>query len=147
MCFSTALVRAVVTVGTGQADHAVRFLVDMMVLIVPPDSADEIQATKAGILQLPDVYAGGKPDLPGVQRTAMELKWLAAQRATEACKPSVVVACTKRPSSFADLHNSIEDHRRCSVQDRDSRCRSAECPCSVQCCNSYHKPRCGFSWR
>ena len=52
------------TVGVGQIDHAVRALVDTVALVVVPESGDTIQAMKAGILELADVYVVNKADRP-----------------------------------------------------------------------------------
>lgn len=62
------------TVGSGQGDTAVRDLVDLVVLLVQPESGDEFQWEKAGLLEVADVVVVHKADLPGAEQTAAELR-------------------------------------------------------------------------
>jgi LAO/AO transport system kinase len=56
------------TVGVGQAEHAVKALVDTVVLLMQPETGDAVQALKAGILEVADIIVISKSDLPGAQR-------------------------------------------------------------------------------
>jgi LAO/AO transport system kinase len=49
------------TVGVGQAEYTIRTLVDTVVLILVPHSGDAIQAMKAGILEMADIYVVNRP--------------------------------------------------------------------------------------
>lgn len=62
------------TVGVGQAEHAIRHLVDTVVVVVQPDSGDTVQAMKAGILEIADIYVVNKADLPGAPKTIAEIR-------------------------------------------------------------------------
>ncbi|MCS7014950.1 MAG: hypothetical protein NZM42_02375 [Gemmatales bacterium] len=62
------------TVGVGQADVAIGDLVDFLVLLIPPESGDEIQWEKAGLLEIADLVVVSKGDLPGAARTAAQLQ-------------------------------------------------------------------------
>lgn len=62
------------TVGVGQAEYAVRALVDTLVLVLIPESGDQVQAMKAGMLEMADIYVVNKADLPGAERIATELR-------------------------------------------------------------------------
>ena len=53
------------TVGVGQAEHAVKTLVDTVILLVQPETGDAIQALKAGILEIADIVVIAKCDLDG----------------------------------------------------------------------------------
>ena len=61
------------TVGIGQDQTAIHPLVDRLVLIVTPATGDEIQWDKAGVIELADVIAVNKADLPGADRVAADL--------------------------------------------------------------------------
>ena len=61
------------TVGSGQADVDVRNLVDVVVLLVQPESGDDVQWEKAGILECTDVVAVHKADLPTAEQTAAQV--------------------------------------------------------------------------
>ncbi|HVR79411.1 MAG TPA: methylmalonyl Co-A mutase-associated GTPase MeaB [Acidimicrobiia bacterium] len=54
------------TVGVGQSEVEVMDLVDVVVLVLGPDWGDQIQADKAGIVEITDVYVINKADRPGV---------------------------------------------------------------------------------
>ncbi|MFM7692691.1 MAG: methylmalonyl Co-A mutase-associated GTPase MeaB, partial [Actinomycetota bacterium] len=62
------------TVGAGQSDIRVADLVDVVVLALQPGSGDSVQAIKAGVMEIPDVVALTKSDLPGVDAFRSELR-------------------------------------------------------------------------
>jgi LAO/AO transport system ATPase len=62
------------TVGAGQGDTAIREIADAVVVLLQPESGDEIQGEKAGLLEIADVIAIHKADLPGVERAEAELR-------------------------------------------------------------------------
>jgi LAO/AO transport system ATPase len=55
------------TVGAGQGDTAVYDLADVVVLLVQPETGDDLQWEKAGLLEIADVVAIHKADLPGAE--------------------------------------------------------------------------------
>jgi LAO/AO transport system ATPase len=67
------------TVGAGQGDTAVRNLADVVVLLLQPETGDDLQWEKAGVLEVADVVVIHKADLPGAEhveaqvRSALEL--------------------------------------------------------------------------
>ena len=85
------------TVGVGQAEHAIRALVDTVVLLLQPETGDAIQALKAGILETADIVVIAKSDLPGAARlrehTASSLQ-LGKSRPTGWQVPIVPVSVT-----------------------------------------------------
>jgi LAO/AO transport system ATPase len=62
------------TVGAGQGDTAVAELADVLVLLVQPQTGDDLQWEKAGILEVADVIAVHKADLPGAEQTAAQVR-------------------------------------------------------------------------
>jgi len=61
------------TVGSGQADVEVATLADCVVVVSVPGLGDQLQAGKAGILEIGDIYAVNKRDLPGADTVAGHL--------------------------------------------------------------------------
>ena len=61
------------TVGVGQDQIAVRELVDTLVLLVTPNSGDEVQWEKAGLIEVADLVVVNKSDLPGADRVTQQL--------------------------------------------------------------------------
>lgn len=62
------------TVGSGQSDVEVATLADCVVVVSVPGLGDQLQAGKAGILEISDVYAVNKSDLPGASTVAAHLE-------------------------------------------------------------------------
>jgi LAO/AO transport system ATPase len=61
------------TVGAGQADVAVRGLADVVVLLLQPETGDEVQWEKAGVLEVADIVAINKGDLPHAQQVLAQV--------------------------------------------------------------------------
>src|SRR5258705_5227194 len=62
------------TVGTGQSEVEVAAAADTTVVLEAPEMGDEVQAIKAGLLEVADLVVGNKGDRPGAQRTAAQLR-------------------------------------------------------------------------
>jgi LAO/AO transport system kinase len=62
------------TVGTGQAEVEVAAAADTTVVLEAPEMGDEVQAIKAGLLEVADIVVVNKGDRPGAQRTAAQLR-------------------------------------------------------------------------
>jgi LAO/AO transport system kinase len=69
--FDTVLVE---TVGTGQSEVEVAAAADTTVVLEAPEMGDEVQAIKAGLLEVADIVVVNKADRPGAQRTAAQLR-------------------------------------------------------------------------
>ncbi len=101
------------TVGVGQAEHAVRAQVDTVVLVLLPDSGDAVQAMKAGIMEMADIFVVHKCDLPGAQRAATDLKRVAALQppAPRDWVPPILMTSCAQPESIAALSQAIDQHQ------------------------------------
>jgi LAO/AO transport system kinase len=66
------------TVGVGQAEVEVASLADSTLVIVAPGMGDSIQAAKAGILEIADIFVVNKNDRPGAQETIRDLRTMVA---------------------------------------------------------------------
>ena len=62
------------TVGTGQSEVEVAAAADTTVVLEAPEMGDEVQAIKAGLLEVADLVVVNKGDRPGAQRTAAQLR-------------------------------------------------------------------------
>ena len=60
--FDTVIVE---TVGAGQGDTAIRGVADVVIVLVQPETGDELQWEKAGQLEIADIVVVHKADLPG----------------------------------------------------------------------------------
>lgn len=62
------------TVGAGQGDTAVRGLADVVVLLLQPETGDDLQWEKAGVLEVADVVVIHKADLPGADQVEAQVR-------------------------------------------------------------------------
>jgi len=74
------------TVGVGQSEVDIAELADTTLVLVAPGMGDAVQAAKAGILEVGDVYVVTKSDREGADRTARELRQMLAQAGTRAMR-------------------------------------------------------------
>jgi len=84
------------TVGTGQSEVEVAATADTTVVLEAPDMGDEVQAIKAGLLEVADIVVVNKGDRPGAQRTAAQLR--AMLTVTASPRPATA---SPRPASAA----------------------------------------------
>jgi LAO/AO transport system kinase len=64
------------TVGVGQDEVEIAGVADVVVLVLVPGLGDDVQAIKAGIMEIADVFVINKADLPGAERLEAELRSL-----------------------------------------------------------------------
>jgi LAO/AO transport system kinase len=77
------------TVGTGQSEVEVAAAADTTVVLEAPEMGDEVQAIKAGLLEVADLVVVNKGDKPGAQRTAAQLRaMLVASAPRDGADPS-----------------------------------------------------------
>ena len=62
------------TVGVGQDEVEIARLADVTVVVLVPGMGDDVQAIKAGIMEIADVFVINKADLPGADKLEAELK-------------------------------------------------------------------------
>ena len=94
------------TVGSGQGDVAVRNLADVVVLMLQPESGDDVQWEKAGILECADVVVIHKADLPTAEQTAGQVRM--ALDLSPTGQVPVLRVSTKASQGHAELWQAIE---------------------------------------
>lgn len=114
------------TVGVGQAEVAVRALVDTLILVLLPESGDTVQAMKAGILEMGDVFVVNKADLPGARSLAREIGNMVRARAAgeNIWRPPVVMVSTRSGDGIDEMDMAIEAHRTWLREHDDPRQRA-----------------------
>jgi LAO/AO transport system kinase len=93
------------TVGAGQGDTTVRALVDVLVLLLQPETGDDLQWEKAGLLEVADVIVIHKADLPGADR--VEAQVLAALSLSHAPAVPVLRVSARTGVGVAELWQAI----------------------------------------
>lgn len=101
------------TVGSGQADVAIREIATTSVVVLVPHLGDEVQTLKAGLFEIADVFDVNKADLPGAELAARDLSELAALGKTQDNWTSRVVrTSTTIPSGIPELWEAVVAHER-----------------------------------
>ena len=102
------------TVGVGQSEVEIAAQADTCVVLLAPGMGDGIQAAKAGILEIGDVYVVNKADRDGADATARELNHmlgLGEARAAGDWRPPIVRTVAARSEGVDDLVEALEKHR------------------------------------
>jgi len=99
------------TVGVGQGEHDVAKAVDMTVVVLVPESGDEIQMMKAGLIEISDIFVVNKSDRDGAGRLAQSLKAILHTFTQKGkLEPPVFNTSADRKEGVADLYQGIIDH-------------------------------------
>ena len=101
------------TVGVGQAEVAIASLADTTLVIVAPGMGDSVQAAKAGILEIADIFVVNKSDRPGAQEAVRDLRTMLAMAPKHdegAWKPPIVLASAVSGEGIDDLVDRLDQH-------------------------------------
>jgi len=100
------------TVGVGQAEVEIASLADTSLVVVAPGLGDSIQAAKAGILEIADIFVVNKSDRPGAQEVVRDLRNMLAMAAygEGRWKPPIVSTTASTGDGIDDLVRSIDAH-------------------------------------
>jgi GTPase len=100
------------TVGVGQAEVEVATAADTTVVVVAPGWGDAVQASKAGILEIADVFVVNKADREGADEAVRDLEVMLKLGADLAWSPPVVRTSAQTHEGTSDLFEAIESHRK-----------------------------------
>jgi LAO/AO transport system kinase len=100
------------TVGVGQAEVAVAGLADTTLVITAPGMGDAIQAAKAGILEVADIFVVNKGDKPGAQETVRDLRTMTgmARRREGDWRPPIVTSTAATGDGIGELVGKLDAH-------------------------------------
>ncbi len=112
------------TVGTGQAEVEVMRAAQTVLVVSAPGMGDEVQAIKAGILEIADIFVVSKADKPGADQTVAELAMLLSldpnRRLHDKSKPywriPVLKTSAIKDQGITQLADAIEQHRQYLVE-------------------------------
>ena len=116
------------TVGVGQSEVDVVNAVDTVVLVLAPGAGDGVQAAKAGILEIADIYVVNKADRDGAEGVVRELRsmiGLGSQSKTS-WTPEIVTTVATTGQGLGDLVTAITKHHGWAVASGDRAARSIE---------------------
>jgi LAO/AO transport system kinase len=99
------------TVGVGQAEVEVAGATDTALVVVAPGWGDAVQAAKAGILEVADVFVVNKADRDGVNETVRDLNMMLRTGEHGAWLPPVVRTSTVSGEGLGELWEAVAKHR------------------------------------
>jgi LAO/AO transport system kinase len=103
------------TVGTGQAEVEVMRTAQTVLVVVAPGMGDDIQAIKAGILEIADIFVVSKADKPGADQTVAELAMLLSldpERRRAAWRTPIIKTSSIKEQGIAELADAVARHRQ-----------------------------------
>jgi LAO/AO transport system kinase len=95
------------TVGAGQSEVEIAEIADVCIVVNAPGLGDDVQAIKAGLLEIADVLVVNKADLPLAERTARQLRAMLALREESRRDVPVVLTVATDGRGIADLHAAV----------------------------------------
>jgi LAO/AO transport system kinase len=100
------------TVGVGQSEVEIAGLADTTLVLMAPGMGDGIQAAKAGILEIGDVYVINKADRDGADQVRRELRSMLAlaERPDDAWRPPIVKTVASKGEGLADVVAEVARH-------------------------------------
>lgn len=99
------------TVGVGQMEVEIASAADTTLVVVNPGWGDAMQANKAGLLEVADVFVINKADRPGVRETRRDLEQMLDLGRARAWRPLIVETCATNNEGTASLFEAIDAHR------------------------------------
>jgi LAO/AO transport system kinase len=98
------------TVGVGQAEVEITDACDTTLVVVNPGWGDAVQAAKAGLMEIADVFVVNKAERPGAKDAVRELKQMLDMSDAD-WRPEVIETVATKGEGIEDLWTAIEKHR------------------------------------
>jgi LAO/AO transport system kinase len=99
------------TVGVGQVEVEIASQADTTIVVVNPGWGDEVQAAKAGLLEIADIFVVNKADRPGADVTVSDLAGMLDLGARKRWQPPIVRTIATTGDGLAELWDEIGAHR------------------------------------
>ena len=100
------------TVGVGQMEVEIASAADTTVVVVTPGWGDSMQASKAGLLEVADVFVINKSDRPGGREARRDLEQMLDLARPGSWRPEIVDATATAGEGVADLWHAVARHRQ-----------------------------------
>ncbi len=99
------------TVGAGQDEVEVASMADTTVVVLTPGAGDDVQAMKAGMMEVADVLVVNKADLPGAESVVALLRAMITPASRGRLDVPVIETVATKGTGVGELADSIEAHR------------------------------------
>ncbi|HVP27121.1 MAG TPA: methylmalonyl Co-A mutase-associated GTPase MeaB [Candidatus Bathyarchaeia archaeon] len=121
------------TVGAGQSEVEIVKVADTVVVVHAPGLGDEIQAIKAGIMEIADVFVVNKADRDNANKAVMDIQAILQLSSKEGgWKPPVLKTVALTGEGVAELVEKLEEHRGFLEKDPESRLRLLRAEAEVE---------------
>jgi LAO/AO transport system kinase len=114
------------TVGVGQVEVEIAAEADTTVVVVTPGWGDSVQANKAGLLEMADLFAINKADRGGADETARDLEQMLDLSAPTDWRPPIIRTSAATGDGVSDMWDAVSEHRRFLEKDGRLERRRAE---------------------
>ena len=99
------------TVGVGQSEVEIAGLADTTILVLVPESGDEVQGIKSGVMEIADVFVVNKADRAGASSFYKNICMVAMSNSSEKWEIPVIKTVATDSSGIEELYNSILGHQ------------------------------------
>jgi LAO/AO transport system kinase len=100
------------TAGAGQTDLDIVELARTVIVVLSPGWGDEIQAFKAGLMEIGDIFVVNKADQPGANRTLLDIRGMMQTYGAERkWQPPVLLVDSLKPNGIPELVTAINEHQ------------------------------------
>ena len=115
------------TVGAGQSEVEIARLAETTVVVEVPEMGDEVQAIKAGLLEVADIVVVNKGDRPGADRAARQLRAMLSTAGGRIGRtpPKVLLTTATTGDGLAELADAVDAHRSAAREPLAARERAA----------------------
>ncbi len=96
------------TVGVGQSEVEIAGLADLSIVVLVPESGDEIQNIKSGLMEIADIFVVNKADREGATQFASNLKAAIQQKSPHI---PILKTCASRNEGIEELVQAIAEHQ------------------------------------
>lgn len=100
------------TVGVGQSEVDIVKTADTTIVVLTPASGDSVQTIKAGIMEIADVFAVNKSDLPGADKMVTEINMMLDMKRSPDWRPPVISTVSVKNEGIEELWKALRDHRQ-----------------------------------
>lgn len=107
------------TVGVGQSEVDIVKMADTVLMVMIPNMGDDIQAIKAGIMEIADVFAINKSDLDGADKTQIEIEMNLDLNEKKDYRPPVQQVSALKNDSIETLLEKLELHKKYLIDTGD----------------------------
>jgi LAO/AO transport system kinase len=100
------------TVGVGQAEVEISNASDTTIVVLAPGLGDSVQANKAGLLEIADVFVVNKADRDGAKQARRDIEQMLDLGTQKAWRPPVLLCSAESGDGVEEVWSAVEEHRQ-----------------------------------